>query len=80
MALIRVNTVVMRQSGTWVLKLRVVASRDAFPDVVENGQERIKTTHGTLFSSWISELSHSRLPKISPWINNKSFNFKTPAS
>ena len=32
----------MRQSGTWVLKLRVVATRSTFPDVVENGQERIK--------------------------------------
>ena len=52
-ALIRVKTVVMRQSGTWALKLLVVASRDTIPDVVENGQERIKTTHGTLFSSWI---------------------------
>ena len=41
------------RSGTWVLKLRVVATRSTFPDVVENGQERIKTTSGTLFSSWI---------------------------
>ena len=29
----------MRQSGTWVLKLRVVATRNTFPDVVENEQE-----------------------------------------
>ena len=43
----------MMQSGTWALKLRVVATRNKFPDVVENGQERIKITHGTLFSSWI---------------------------
>ena len=47
------ETQVMRQSGTWVLKLRVVATRSTLPDVVENGQERIKTTRGTLFSSWI---------------------------
>ena len=26
----------MRQSGTWVLKLRVVATRSTFQDVVEN--------------------------------------------
>ena len=53
----------MRQSGTWVLKLRVVATGSTFPDVDENGQERIKTTR------W--------LPKKSPWNTNKSLNFKT---
>ena len=36
-----------------VLKLRVVATPSTFPHVVGNGQERIKTTHRTLFSSWI---------------------------
>ena len=49
----------MRQSGTLVLTLRVVATRSTYPDVVENGQEIIKTTLGTLFSSWIEEPSHS---------------------
>ena len=49
----------MRQSGTGVLKVRVVATRSTLPDVLENGQERIKTTRGTLLPSWIEEPSHS---------------------
>ena len=69
----------MKQSGIWVLKVRVGATRSTLPDIVENGQERINTTRGTLFSSWIWERSHSWLLKKSPWNTNKSLKFKTPA-